>query len=168
MTIDGASLSATCRALQLEIDFRRLLTLFQNPAHLVRALYFTTISEESSLQRLMDWLDYNGYSTVTMPTRDYTDEHGHRRIRGSIDVRLAVDALRLVPAVDHVVLFSGKSEFWPLVAALQEHGKRVTVVSSLKTSPPSVSDALRRQADEFVDLLDLEPEIARSTAGVEP
>jgi uncharacterized LabA/DUF88 family protein len=45
-------------------------------------------------------------------------------------------------------------------------GKRVSVVSTLQTQPPMVADELRRQADQFLDLADLEKEIARTHNGV--
>ena len=48
-----------------------------------------------------------------------------------MDVELAVDAMRLGRALDHFIIFSGRAELKALVSALQEEGKRVTVVSSL-------------------------------------
>ena len=162
--IDGANLYATSKALDFDIDFKRLLDFFRGKARLVRALYYTALIEDqefSSIRPLIDWLDYNGYTLVTKPTKEFTDAQGRRKIKGNMDIELAVDALRLADGLDHIVLFSGDGDFRSLVAALQEVGKRVSVVSSLETQPPMVADALRRQADQFVDLANLEEVVGR-------
>jgi uncharacterized LabA/DUF88 family protein len=162
--IDGANLYATAKALQFDIDYKRLLMLFRQKGHLVRALYYTALVEDqeySSIRPLVDWLDYNGYTMVTKPTKEFTDSMGRRKIKGNMDIELTVDAMRLSETLDHIVLFSGDGDFRPLVAALQQKGKRVSVVSTLQTAPPMVADDLRRQADQFIDLADLEQMICR-------
>src|SRR3990170_2715981 len=165
--IDGPNLHATSKALEFDIDYKRLLDFFRGKARLVRALYYTAMvddQEYSSIRPLIDWLDYNGYTLVTKPTKEFTDAQGRRKIKGNMDIELAVDALRLADGLDHIVLFSGDGDFRSLVAALQDVGKRVSVVSSLVTQPPMVADALRRQADQFVDLAHLEEAIGRDPA----
>src|SRR5476651_966900 len=145
--IDGANLYSAARALGFDIDYRRLLKVFREKGRLVRALYYTAIIEDqeySSIRPLIDWLDYNGFTMVTKPTKEFTDATGRRKIKGNMDIEIAVDALRLAPALDHVVLFSGDGDFRSLVAALQQMGKRVSVVSTLQTQPPMVADELRR------------------------
>lgn len=165
--IDGANLYATSKALGFDIDYKRLLSLFRQKAHLVRALYYTALAEDqeySSIRPLIDWLDYNGYSMVTKPTKEFTDSSGRRKIKGNMDIELAVDAMRLARTLDHIVLFSGDGDFRGLVAALQQEGRRVSVVSTLQTQPPMVADELRRQADQFIDIADLETLICRDPA----
>jgi uncharacterized LabA/DUF88 family protein len=165
--IDGANLYATAKALGFDIDYKRLLTLFRSEARLVRALYYTALAEDqeySSIRPLIDWLDYNGYSMVTKPTKEYTDASGRRKIKGNMDIELAVDAMQLAEHLDHVVLFSGDGDFRSLVGALQQKGLRVSVISTLQTQPPMVADELRRQADQFVDIADLEKDICRDPA----
>ncbi|WP_429232430.1 NYN domain-containing protein [Inquilinus ginsengisoli] len=162
--IDGASLYGAGRALGFDIDFRRLFNLFARKGRLVRAFYYTTVVEDqeySPLRPLIDWLEYHSYTTVTKPQREYTDSRDRLRIRSSIHVDLAIDALRMADQVDHIILMSGDGEFLRLVAAIQRRGVRVTVASSLQTSPPLVSDELRRQADGFLEIADLVPEIQR-------
>ena len=162
--IDGANLYATSKSLGFDIDYKRLLALFRQKAHLVRALYYTALAEYqeySSIRPLIDWLDYNGYTMVTKPTKEFTDATGRRKIKGNMDIELAVDAMRLSDTLDHIVLFSGDGDFKSLVAALQQRGKRVSVVSTLQTQPPMVSDELRRQSDQFIDIADLESQICR-------
>ncbi len=162
--IDGANLYATAKALGFDIDYKRLLALFRGKGKLLRALYYTALAEEqeySSIRPLIDWLDYNGYSMVTKPTKEFTDASGRRKIKGNMDIELAVDAMELSDHLDHIILFSGDGDFRTLVEALQHRGKRVSVVSTLNTQPPMVADELRRQADQFIDLADLQQEICR-------
>ena len=165
--IDGANLYATAKALGFDIDYKRLLTLFRDKGQLVRALYYTALvddQEYSSIRPLIDWLDYNGYTMVTKPTKEFTNSSGRRKIKGNMDIELAVDAMELSDHLDHIVLFSGDGDFRSLVEALQHKGKRVSVVSSLATTPPMVADELRRQADQFIDLSDLRDVIGRDPA----
>ena len=165
--VDGANLYATAKALGFDIDYKRLLALFRTKGQLVRALYYTALAEDqeySSISPLVDWLDYNGYMMVTKPTKEFTDSFGRRKIKGNMDIELTVDAMRLVEHLDHVVLFTGDGDFRALVAALQQRGRRVSVVSTLQTQPPMVADELRRQADQFIDLADLEDQICRDPA----
>ncbi len=166
--IDGANLYATSKSLGFDIDYKKLLTFFRQKGQLVRALYYTALAEEqeySSIRPLIDWLDYNGYTMVTKPTKEFTDALGRRKVKGNMDIELAVDAMRLADNLDHIVLFSGDGDFKSLVAALQQKGKRVSVISTLQTQPPMVSDDLRRQADQFIDIADLETMIGRDAAG---
>lgn len=163
--IDGANLHAAAKNLGFDIDFKRLLDEFRKRGLLIRAYYYTTLMEDqeySPIRPLVDWLDYNGFTLVTKPAKEYTDRDGRKRFRGDMDMELAVDMLELAPRADHIVLFSGDSDFAYLVAAVQRRGVRVTVVSTLKSQPPMASDDLRRQADSFVDLADLSDIIGRS------
>jgi uncharacterized LabA/DUF88 family protein len=70
--------------------------------------------------------------------------------------------MELAGFVDHIVLFSGDGNFRSLVEAVQRRGVRVTVVSTISSQPPIIADELRRQADEFTDLTDLQSRIGRS------
>lgn len=166
--IDGANLYATCRALGFDIDYRRLLGEFRGRGALLRAFYYTTIIEDqeySSIRPLIDWLDYNGYTVVTKPAKEFVDATtGRRKVKGSMDVDLAVSAMELAEQVDQIVLFSGDGDFRSLVEAIQRRGVRVTVVSTLATQPPLVADELRRQADVFIDLAELKSKVGRDPA----
>ena len=169
--IDGANLYATAKSLGFDIDYKRLLQYFRQRGQLVRANYYTALAEDqeySSIRPLIDWLDYNGYTMVTKPTKEFTDGSGRRKIKGNMDIELAVDAMRLADSLDHLIIVSGDGDFRSLVAALQQKGKRVSVISTLQTSPPMVADELRRQADQFVDIVDLEALICRDPATPRP
>lgn len=163
--IDGSNLYAAARALGFDIDYKRLLNLFAAEGRLIRAFYYTALIEDqeySPIRPLVDWLDYNGYTMVTKPTKEFTDAMGRRKIKGNMDIELAIDVMEMAPHLDHVVLFSGDGDFRRLVEAVQRKGVRVTVVSTVRSQPPMVADELRRQADVFMELQDLGPQIARA------
>jgi len=162
--IDGANLYATSKSLGFDIDYKRMLGYFEEQGYLLRAYYYTALIEDqeySSIRPLIDWLDYNGYRVVTKPTKEFTDSSGRRKVKGSMDMELAVDAMELSDTVDHFVLFSGDGDFRSLVAALQRRGRKVSVASTVSTNPPMIADDLRRQADHFVELTSLKKEIGR-------
>ncbi|MDQ2633591.1 MAG: NYN domain-containing protein [Pseudomonadota bacterium] len=162
--IDGANLYATSRALGFDIDYRKLLSSFQKRGYLVRAYYYTALVEDqeySSIRPLIDWLDYNGFKVVTKPAKEFTDSTGRRKIKGNMDIELAVDALELAEYVDHYVIFSGDGDFRTLVEALQRRGRKVSIVSTMASQPPMIADDLRRQADNFIDLMSLKGELGR-------
>jgi uncharacterized LabA/DUF88 family protein len=162
--IDGANLYATSKSLGFDMDYRKLLKYFQKRGYLLRAYYYTALIEDqefSSIRPLIDWLDYNGYKVVTKPAKEFTDAMGRRKIKGNMDIELAVDAMELVDVVDHYVLFSGDGDFRVLVEALQRRGKKVSVISTVSSQPPMISDDLRRQADHFIDVVSLREEIGR-------
>lgn len=165
--IDGSNLYAAARALDFDIDYKRLLEVFAAKGHLVRAFYYTALVEDqeySPIRPLVDWLDYNGYTMVTKPTKEFTDSAGRRKIKGNMDIELAIDVLEMAEHLDHVVIFSGDGDFRRLVEAVQRKGLRVTVVSTVRSQPPMVADELRRQADNFVELEDLRGAIARDSS----
>lgn len=162
--IDGANLYATAKSLGFDIDYKRLLREFQGKGRLIRAFYYTALIEDqeySSIRPLIDWLDYNGYAVVTKPTKEFVDSLGRRKVKGNMDIELAVDAMEMAEHIDHMVLFSGDGDFRSLVEAVQRKGVRVSVISTITTQPPMIADELRRQADEFVDLIHLVGKIGR-------
>ena len=164
--IDGANLYKTAKTLGFDIDYRSLLARMKRETRLVRASYYTAMQEDkdadySPLRPLVDWLDYNGFTMVTKPAREFMGQDGRKRYRGSTDIELAVDMALMAPRLDCIVLFTGNGDFKHAIARAQEQGCRVICVSTVKTQPPMASDDIRRQADQFVDLTELEGVIAR-------
>ena len=162
--IDGPNTYSAAKALGFDIDFRRLLQEFQSRGTLLRAFYYTAVIEDqefSSIRPLIDWLDYNGYTVVTKATKEFIDASGRRKVKGNMDIELAVDAMELAQHADQIVLFSGDGDFRSLVEAVQRRGVRVTVVSTISIQPPMIADELRRQADVFTDLVELRSKIER-------
>ncbi len=169
--IDGSNLYAAARALGFDIDYKKLLEVFSSKGQLIRAFYYTALVEDqeySPIRPLVDWLDYNGYTMVTKPTKEFTDAAGRRKIKGNMDIELAIDVMEMAEHLDHVVLFSGDGDFRRLVEAVQRRGVRVSVVSTVRSSPPMVADELRRQADSFIELQELMSQIARAQHAPRP
>src|SRR3569833_484448 len=153
--IDGANLYATAKSLGFDIDYKKLLKEFQTRGYLLRAFYYTAVIEDqeySSIRPLIDWLDYTGYSVVTKAPKEFVDQAGRRKVKGTMEI---------AHTIDHMVLFSGDGDFRSLVEAVQRKGVRVTVVSTISTQPPMVADELRRQADIFLDIVTLQGKIGR-------
>lgn len=163
--VDGPNLHAMTTALGFGVDFRRFLDLLQTHGRLVRASYYTTqfdLDTNRPLGPLVAWLAYNGFTTFVAPLRD-RGSSGRDATR--LAVELAVDALVSADNLDHVVLVSGNGDYRSLAASLQDSGKRVSVVSSLVARAAMASDALRRQADHFIEIDDLRAQIALSPSG---
>lgn len=163
--IDGSNLYAAAKALDFDIDYKLLRAEFMRRGKLLRAFYYTALLENEEylpIRPLVDWLNYNGFTMVTKQAKGYTDSIGRRKVKGNMDIELAVNAMELAPHLDHIVIFSGDGDFAPLVAALQRQGVRVSVVSTLRSQPPMISDELRRQADNFIELQDLKSIIGRT------
>ncbi len=162
--IDGSNLYAAAKSLDFDIDYKRLLEFFSSQGHLVRAFYFTALLEDqeySPIRPLVDWLDYNGYTMVTKPAKEFTDSAGRKKIKGNMDIELAVDMFEMADSIDHAVIFSGDGDFRRLVESVQRKGLRVSVVSTMRSKPPMIADELRRQADVFIELVDIIDDIQR-------
>ena len=162
--IDGANFYSTTKSLDFDIDYKSLLDFFSAKGRMIKAYYFTALRENddfSPLRPLLDWLDYNGFHIITKKAKTFTDRDGRTRIKGDMDIEIAVKMLELAPHIDHILLFSGDGDFRAAVEAVQRLGVRVTVVSSLTTKPSLLADELRRQADDFIEIDDLEREVGR-------
>lgn len=169
LMIDGANMYSCCRNVGIEVDYAKLLTYFSAQSYLVRSYYYTALmegTEHNTLKPLVDWLGYNGYKVVTKNAKEFTSPDGERRIKGNMDIELAVDAMSLSDTIDHFYIFSGDGDFVYLVNELQRRGRRVTVVSSRKSNPPILADGLRRAADGFIDVVDIRDEISRQRPAI--
>tara|TARA_R110002051_G_scaffold20631_3_gene55988 strand:+ start:22403 stop:22966 length:564 start_codon:yes stop_codon:yes gene_type:complete len=164
--IDGSNLYSAAKSLGFDIDYKLLRAEFMRRGKMLRAFYYTALLENdeySPIRPLVDWLNYNGFTMVTKPAKEYTDSMGRRKVKGNMDIELAVDAMELAPHIDHAVIFSGDGDFRPLVEALQRKGVRVSVVSTIRSQPPMIADELRRQADNFIELDELRDVVGRPT-----
>ncbi len=162
--IDGSNLYAAAKSLGFDIDYKLLRTEFMRRGKLLRAFYYTALLENdeySPIRPLVDWLNYNGFTMVTKPAKEYTDSMGRKKVKGNMDIELAVNAMELAPHVDHMVIFSGDGDYRPLIESLQRQGVRVSVVSTIRSQPPMISDDLRRQADNFIELDELRDVVGR-------
>ena len=164
---DGANLFATSRALGFDVDYSRLRNHFAQKANLIRSYYYTAVletspTEHNPLRKMIDWLDYNGWTMVTKNAKEFTNQAtGIRKIKGNMDIEIATDMLDAAQYADHLILITGDGDFKYVVSAVQRKGVKVSIVSSIQTSPPMCADELRRQADEFLDLKDFQSEVQR-------
>jgi len=162
--VDGANFYSTGKSLEFDIDYKKMLELFKEKGRLVIARYYTAIIENddySPIRPLVDWLNYNGYQVISKPAKSYTDRDGRSRIKGNMDIELALDMVSLAEHVDHIILCSGDGDFRAAVEACQDKGTRVSVLSSIRTNPPMLADELRRQANDVIELSDMEKLIGR-------
>jgi uncharacterized LabA/DUF88 family protein len=163
--IDGQGLHHAAKALNFEVDYKRLMTEFERRGPLLRAYYYTTVFETedfTAVRPLLDWLTYNGFTVRTKPLREHDEGESRRRWKRNIGIDLAIDAMETAGYVDNIYLFSGDGDFRSLVEALQRRGVFVTVVSTLRSKPaPMVADELRRRAGAFLELDDLKVAISR-------
>ena len=169
--IDGSNFYAAARALGMDIDYAKMRAFFAKDTNLLRAYYYTALPEDqefSPLRPLIDWLDYNGYAVVSKLTREFTDlDTGKRRVKGNMDMELALDMLKLAPHIDHAILFSGDGDFCRLLEEIQGMGVRVSIVSTTKSSPPMAADSLRRMADVFIEMDAIRDQIGRPPRSVD-
>ena len=158
--IDGPSLFAIARALGRDVDYKTLLTHFKTHSSLAAATYFTPLpddpNETSPVIKLTDFLEYNGYRVVGKEFKTYTDDNGRRQTKGSLQVELATEMLIASDHCEYMVIFTGDGALTYAVEAVQRRGVRVCIASSFKLDPPSISNELRRAADDFVELADLQ------------
>ncbi len=152
LLIDGSNLYDAAKNIQLSIDYKKLLTLMKEGQSKFRAYYFTALpnrSVQSPLHKLVDWLGYNGYTCVTKEMKEYKLSDGRIRIKGNMDVDIAVYAMRLCSIATEIYLFSGDGDFTCLVAEMQQRSSvEVTCVSSMTF----ISADLRKQCDNFIAL----------------
>jgi uncharacterized LabA/DUF88 family protein len=155
--IDGANLYATCKNLGIEIDFKRLREYFG--PELLRIYYYTAIlpdGQRTTIQPLLDWLDYHGYTVVKKDAKEFIDPVTNRRkVKGNMDTEITVDCLDAAADCKRMWIFSGDGDFAYLVRRLKQMNVHVTVVSTIETEPRMCADELRRSADTFIDLKDL-------------
>lgn len=159
--IDGANMYATTKALGFDIDFSKFYQEINQSCNLLRIYYYTALLEDNErilIKPLVDWLTYNNYTMVTKPAKVIINSDGVRKIKGNMDVEIAVDAIDIIASnslIGNLVLCTGDGDFVSLVKVLQRRGVQVTVLSSIYTHPAMCADDLRKQADTFVELNDL-------------
>ncbi len=162
--VDGANFYSTCKSLDFDVDYKKMLELFKEKGRLINARYYTAILEHeeySPIRPLVDWLNYNGYQVISKPAKSYTDREGRSRIKGNMDIEIALDMVELADHVDHIILCSGDGDFRAAVEACQRKGTRVSVLSSMRTTPSMLADELRRQVNDVIEVSDMEPLIGR-------
>jgi uncharacterized LabA/DUF88 family protein len=160
--IDGQATNAATKHLGIQIDYKRLLAHYRQSYSVPRAVYATLTNgpneEFDSLRPLLDFLQYNGWQTLTRPRMAYADVASPRN---SIDVMLAMDAYEFCMIVrpETLFLFSGDGELLPMIRPIQRLGIRVHIVSTLLGTEKFCDSALRRIADDFTEIEALAPQV---------
>lgn len=172
--IDGSNLYEGARSSRITIDYARLLDLLNDDGLLLRAYYFTALMDktiESPVRKTVDWLSHNGYICVTKEAKEYPVvenyiEDGHvrsrtvKKLKGNVDIEIATYAFTMSARLKltELWLFSGDGDFTLMVKEIQEtYAMKVYVVSATGM----VSNDLRRQADKYINLMDIADDIRR-------
>ena len=163
--IDGANLFFTQRHLGWQIDFSRLMAFFMSEYASVEANYYVPASEPVSEENaaFTRVLTAHGYRITSKPVKKIVNkETGVIVMKGNLDVELVVDALSAVNQYDTFLLFSGDSDFLPLLRALKEKGKEVMVYS---TQGLSARELLAEPGITYCDLALLKERIEQVRPG---
>lgn len=157
--IDGGNLYHAAKSLGFKIDFLRLKEFFvPNEMQLFKAFYYSAYDpSQGFIMKIIDWLKHNGFIVITKEVKKIA----HSFIKGNMDVELAVDMLLTIGQYDKAILFSGDGDFTRCVSELQKRNKLVHVVSTEKSDPPLLAHELKAQADEFIELADIIPQISQ-------
>lgn len=158
--IDGANIHMTAKMLNVEFDYKLLVEEFGRRGNIITANYYTAVFENKDgvvgIAKLIDWLSYNNMQMVMKDAKEFTDHRGDTKVKGNMDIEMAVDCFELCDALDHYYLFTGDGDFHYLIKALRRKGKKVTVVST----KGMVADELRR-ATTYLDISTLVDKIKR-------
>lgn len=167
--ISGQSLHSAASALGFRVDYAKLRAHFADRTMLLRAKYYAVerVDEQdhSPLHGTLLWLSDNGYSVESRRvSAAHSDDGANMQCQQQfLRTKRTVDAMSMRRAISHFVFFESNPELIPLVEALQSQGATVTVVGTERTAPPHLAPTLRRTADQFVELADLQNEIALKT-----
>jgi len=129
---------------QAKVNFREILKLAVGGRKLIRAFGYVVRTKTGEERPFFEALTNLGIETRV---RDLQEFYGGMK-KADWDVGITIDAIRVAPEVNVIVLVSGDGDFLQLVEYLQNQGKRVEVVAFGK----STSSRLREKADEFIDL----------------
>jgi uncharacterized LabA/DUF88 family protein len=147
--VDGANIDNACTHAGFFLDWRKTLGYFVGKGLFGGAYYFSTdyMDDEDAQIRFHDSLAAAGFTVRSKPVKLIKDKiTGQERLKGNVDIELALEMIARETTFDVAVLFSGDSDFKRVLEILQSRGKRVFVVSSRN----SVSRELIHAADKPV------------------
>ena len=147
--VDGANIDNACTHAGFFLDWRKTLGYFVGKGLFGGAYYFSTdyMDDEDAQIRFHDSLAAAGFTVRSKPVKLIKDKiTGQERVKGNVDIELALEMIAREDTFDVAVLFSGDSDFKRVLEILQSRGKRVFVVSSRN----SVSRELIHAADKPV------------------
>ncbi|MDD2913496.1 MAG: NYN domain-containing protein [Candidatus Pacebacteria bacterium] len=126
------------------VNFKEILKTAIGKRSLIRAFGYVVKTKTGEEKPFFEALTNLGIETRV---RDLQEFYGGAK-KADWDVGIVIDAIRIAPSVDVLVLASGDGDFIALVEYLKNQGKRVEVMAFSRSS----SSLLRETADEFIDL----------------
>jgi uncharacterized LabA/DUF88 family protein len=144
--IDAQNLYHSAKNLyQSRVNFGQIVKDSLAGRSLIRAMAYVISTEAGDERSFFDALGKMGIETRT---KDLQVFYGGAK-KADWDVGLAVDAIKMAPKLDTIILVTGDGDFVPLVEYLKiNEGCQVEVVSFGQSS----SQKLKEAADEFIDL----------------
>ena len=143
--VDVANIFYAAKAAGIDIDYVTLLKSATAGRDFVRAYAYTGLDPENENQRQFHaFLARTGYKVVSKDIRKY----GDGRIKANLDIELVVDMMRMGDKLDIAVVISGDGDFAPAIAAVQQMGVRVEVISFRGNTSSDLIDV----ADVFIDI----------------
>jgi len=125
------------------VNFRQILKDIVGQRKMVRVIAYVIKTEGGEESSFFSALERLGIETKMKELQIYG---GFKK--ADWDVGIAVDAIKISPSLDVIILLSGDGDFIPLVEYLKNHGKQVEVVAFAK----STSSKLKEVSDDFKDL----------------
>jgi uncharacterized protein (TIGR00288 family) len=143
--IDAQNLYHSAKNLyQARVNFKEVLKTAVAGRSLIRAFAYVIKTKSGEEKSFIEALKKIGIEIREKELQEYPG--GFKK--GDWDVGITVDAIRVSPSVDVIVLASGDGDFLQLVEYLKNQGKRVEVIAFSRTT----SSKLKEAADEFFDL----------------
>ncbi len=152
--IDGSNLFYAASHLNIEVDYRRLLSSLVRGRRLLRAYFYTGVDPQNEKQRgFLLWLNRHGHRVVSKELTTLPD--GSRK--ANMHVEMAVDMMRISEYCPNITLLGGDGNLAYALQILSQRGSFIEVVSLQSMT----SDSLIDLADSYTDLADLREEIKR-------
>ena len=143
--------------MNMRLDYLKLCRKLAGPRRLVRAYFYTALSNQSEGKiDFVNFLKLNGFTVVTKEVKSFNDQEGSRNVRSCLDMEMAINAMELSDRLDTVILCTGDGDFKPLIEALARKGLHVEVCALREMT----STDLIATADVYTDLGQIRNDIA--------
>lgn len=129
---------------QSKVDFGKLLTYAVSGRKLIRAFAYVIKADVGSEKEFFEALNKIGYEVREKELQIF---YGGAK-KGDWDVGLCMDAVRVMPKVDALVLVSGDGDYTDLLDYARSQGVRTEVIAFGKTG----SGRLFSEADYVTDM----------------
>lgn len=157
--IDGANLFYAQKTLGAKIDYQRLYDFLNQYKRIVEIRIYLAFDHESEKEKefLME-LKQIGYIVISKELKIIQKGNEKKIRKGDLDIELALDAFELQNSFRTFVLFSGDSDFTPLISRLKENKKRIIVFSTRG----HISKELYSIANKYIDMKAIKENVKKS------